>query len=64
MHAPYYQSTAKEKGKTVTRRLSPPETEIYQEWIDNDRQLRRVLRQMRQIAANAGDPRLKQVARP
>ncbi len=64
MHGPYYQWTAKENGKTVTRRLSPPEAELYQEWIDNDRQLRRILQQMRQIAAKAGDLRLKQVAKP
>ena len=36
-HGPYYQWTAKENGKTVTRRLSPAEAELYKEWLDNDR---------------------------
>ncbi|MCA1700415.1 MAG: hypothetical protein LC790_16550 [Actinobacteria bacterium] len=52
-HGPYYQWTAKLNGKTVTRRLSDREAKLYQEWIANDRQLRRVISQMRQIAAKA-----------
>ena len=40
-HGPYYQWTAKVNGKTVTRRLSETEAELYQEWIANDRRLRR-----------------------
>ena len=64
MHGPYYQWTAKENGKTVTRRLSPSEAELYQEWIDNDRQLRHILQQMRQVATKAADLRLKQLAKP
>ena len=39
-HGPYYQWTAKLNGKTVTRRISEREAELYQEWIANDRQLR------------------------
>jgi len=52
-HGPYYQWTAKVEGKTVTRRLSQTEADLYQEWIDNDRQLRALITQMRQIAAKA-----------
>jgi len=51
-------------GKTITRRLSETEAELYQEWIDNDRQLRRLIQQMRQIAAKATELRLKQAANP
>ena len=40
-HGPYYQWTAKINGKTVTRRLNENEAKLYQEWIANDRQLRR-----------------------
>ena len=61
-HGPYYQWTAKVNGKTVTRRLSETEAELYQQWIDNDRQLRRLIQQMRQIAAKATQLRLKQAA--
>ena len=63
-HGPYFQWTAKVNGKTVTRRLSQTEAQLYQEWIDNDRQLRRLIQQMRQIAAKATELRLKQAASP
>ena len=60
----YYQWTAKINGKTVTRRLNEGEAELYQEWIANDRQLRRLIQQMRQIAAKATELKLKQAANP
>lgn len=60
MHGPYWQWTAKVDGKTVTRRLSQTEAELYQEWIDNDRQLRAITAQMREVAAEASDLILKQ----
>lgn len=63
-HGPYYQWTAKQNGKTVTRRLNPTEAALYQEWIDNDRQLRRILQQMRQVAAKVAELKLKQAAKP
>lgn len=52
-HGPYYQWTAKQDGKTVTRRLSETEARLYQEWIANDRQLRALIDQMREVAAKA-----------
>ena len=53
LHGPYYQWTAKIDGKTVTRRLSPREADLYQQWIDNDRELRSLIAQMREVAAKA-----------
>ena len=53
MHGPYWQWTAKVNGKTVTRRLSDTEAALYQEWIANDRRLRTLITQMRQVAAEA-----------
>ena len=64
LHGPYYQWTAKENGKTVTRRLSPAEAELYKEWIANDRQLRRILQQMRQLAVKAAQLKLEQASKP
>ncbi len=61
-HGPYYQWTAKQNGKTVTRRLNADEAKLYQEWIDNDRQMRRLIQRMRQLAAKAGQLRLKDAA--
>lgn len=52
-HGPYWQWTAKVGGKTVTKRLTPAEARRYQCWIANDRQLRTITRQMRQIADKA-----------
>lgn len=63
-HGPYYQWSAKVNGKTVTRRLNQTEAELYQEWIDNDRQLRAVITEMRQIAAKATALKLKHAATP
>jgi hypothetical protein len=63
-HGPYYQWTTKTNGKTVTRRLNETEAELYQEWIANDRRLRQLIQQMRQIAAKAAELKLKQAANP
>lgn len=53
LHGPYWQWTAKVAGRTVTRRLSTAEAARYQEWIANDRLLRRTMGQMRQVAEQA-----------
>ena len=58
-HGPYYQWTAKTDGKTVTRRLTDREAKLYQEWIANDRRMRRLITQMRQVAAKAGELKIK-----
>ena len=53
LHGPYWQWTAKIDGKTLNRRLTEREARLYQEWIDNDRQARALLTQMRAITAHA-----------
>lgn len=53
LHGPYWQWTAKVAGRTVTRRLSNAEAARYQEWIANDRRLRRTVEQMREVAEQA-----------
>ena len=42
-------------GKTVTRRLTDHDAALYQEWIANNRQLRQLITQMRQISARASE---------
>ena len=54
-HGPYLQWTAKVDGKTVNRRLSPKEAELYREWIANDRRLRAMIEELRAVAAEATD---------
>jgi len=63
-HRPYYQWTAKINGKTVTRRLTENEADLYREWIANDRQLRHLIQQMRQVAAKATELKLQQAVSP
>ena len=63
-HGPYYQWTTKTNGKTHTRRLTQIEALLYEEWIANDRRLRTVINQMRDVAAKAADLKIKQAAEP
>ncbi len=63
-HGPYWQWTAKIDGKTVTRRLTPVEAALYQDWIANDRHLRTLTAQMRDVAAKATALTLKTAPSP
>ena len=53
LHGPYWQWTAILEGKTVTRRLTEAQAQRYREWIANDRQLRRLIPQLRRAAHDA-----------
>ena len=46
LHGPYWHWSAKVNGKTVNRRLSAREAELYTAWIDNDRRVRQLLTDM------------------
>jgi hypothetical protein len=52
-HGPYWQWTAKVDGKTVNRRLTAREAELYQEWIGNDRKLHALIDELRKVAGAA-----------
>ncbi len=52
-HGPYWQWTAKVAGRTVNRRLSPREAELYREWIGNDRRLKALIDELRAVAEEA-----------
>ena len=60
LHGPYWQWTAKVDGKTVNRRLSEREAQLYNEWIGNDRHARALLARMREVAAKATELILKE----
>ena len=62
LHGPYFQWTAKVGGKTVNRRLTPGEAALYSEWIGNDRRVRAILAEMRQVAAQAQRLMLEETA--
>lgn len=54
-HGPYWLLTWKEAGKTVSRRLSAEEADLYRQWISNRRQLDSVIRQMQAVSRRAGE---------
>jgi hypothetical protein len=58
-HGPYWQWTAKVNGKTVTKRLTAKEAQLYQEWIGNDRRIKTLLDQIRKVDAKAAELLLK-----
>jgi len=62
-HGPYWQWTAKVDGKTVNRRLSAREAELYQQWIGNDRKLRGLIDELRAVAEQATNLMLDQVVK-
>lgn len=51
--APFYQWSSKVNGKTVTRILSGDEAKLYREWIENDRELRQIIKDMRKASEHA-----------
>ena len=53
LHGPYFQLTRKVAGKTITRRLTSEQAELYTEWLANDRRLRRIVADMEQVSAEA-----------
>jgi len=63
-HGPYWQLTWKEAGKTITRRLSADDAQLYRQWIANRRQLEAVLEQMRDLSRQADEYILGANARP
>jgi len=62
-HGPYYQWTWKVKGKTVTVRLTREEATLMGSYVRNDRQLRRVVAQMRVISLRVVQAQIKAVSR-
>lgn len=59
-HGPYYQWSRAVAGKTVSRRLTEAEAELYQGWIANRRRIEQLIAQMEQTSAAAADLLLRQ----
>jgi hypothetical protein len=66
LHGPYWQYSHKVGGKTITRRLTPDQARLYQQWIANRRRIDQLLAQMQQVSAQAAEILLHQpdVAHP
>ena len=63
-HGPYYQWSRAVAGKTVSRRLTESEAELYRSWIANRRRLEEIVARMEQISAAAGELLLRQASPP
>ncbi|MHB8329090.1 MAG: DUF6788 family protein [Acidimicrobiales bacterium] len=59
LHGPYWYWTRKVSAKTVSRVISPEQVEEYRPWIDNERRLRALVRQLEQLGLQVieDDPR-------
>jgi hypothetical protein len=64
LHGPYWQWSHKVGGKTITRRLTPDQARLYQQWIANRRRLSELLAQMEQVSGQAAKILLRDAAVP
>lgn len=62
-HGPYYQWSVALKGKPVAMRLTPLQAKLYQEWIQNNRKIRKTLDEMRRISIRLAEHQTKAMAR-
>ncbi|MGH9920123.1 MAG: DUF6788 family protein [Nitrososphaerales archaeon] len=62
LHGPYYQWSRVVDGKTVSRRLTEAQAELYEKWIANRRLLKRIVEEMEEVSAEAGEILLRQAA--
>lgn len=52
-HGPFFQLSWKEKGKTVSRRLSAEHAVLYRQWIANRQRLHSIIQQMHGVSQKA-----------
>jgi uncharacterized protein DUF6788 len=62
LHGPYWQWSTKVAGKTVTRRLTAHEAEVYGDFVANRRRLETIVAQMRAVSARAAQILAEDVA--
>lgn len=63
-HGPYQQWSRAVAGRTVSRRLDEREAGLYRGWIANRRHLERIVAQMEEVSAAAGEILLRRPATP
>jgi hypothetical protein len=54
-HGPYHYWTRKISGKTASRLLSAEQAERYQPWLDNDKRLHVLTRELEALAIQAAE---------
>ena len=53
LHGPYLTWTRAVAGKTVSRKISQNQQQIYQEWFDNARRLHRLVSELQTLSLQA-----------
>ncbi len=61
-HGPYFQWSRAVAGKTISRRLTADQAQLYQAWIANRKRLEAIISQMETVSADAGEILLRQTA--
>lgn len=61
-HGPYHQWSRALAGKTVSRRLTEDQAQLYQDWIANRRRIEQLIAQMERTSATAAELLLRQAA--
>jgi hypothetical protein len=61
-HGPYWQYSRAIAGKTISRRLTDAEADLYRDWIANRRRLEQIITRMEEISAAAAQLLLPQTA--
>ena len=64
LHGPYYQWTRKVRGKTVTVRLTEQQAERVRDWIENGRQLDKIVVGMEKLSLRMTERLLRQLKPP
>jgi hypothetical protein len=54
-HGPYYVLTKKEKGKTISKKLSKKQVEVCKTYIENNKKLKAIIDQMRNLSSKLLD---------
>ncbi len=62
LHGPYYQWTYKQRGKTVTRRLTQVQARLCEEWVHNHQQLRKIVRGLERLSLKETDRVLRTIS--
>lgn len=62
LHGPYWQWSRYGSGRTVTRRVTESQAEIYQRSVDNHRLLEKIIGEMEKLGAEATELLAKQAA--
>jgi hypothetical protein len=62
LHGPYYQWSHKLRSKTVTMRVTPEQAKLCQQWVENHRRLKDIVRRMETLSLKETDRLLRKLS--